>query len=90
MEACFLVLASLCLVFVDLGMVVAWFWYNKPDLLGSVVVDLLLVFVDQTVVVIACRPVVSALGSQRWFVFGFGVVDWRIEVFLLIFLPVVW
>ena len=59
----------------------------EPDLLGSVVVDDFLVLVDRAVVVVTGCPMVSAFG---WFVvfLGFCVIDWRVEIFLRVFRPV--
>ena len=57
---------------------------DEPDLLGSVIVDNFLVFVDLAIVVVARCPVVLTLYG-----FGFRVVDWRVEVFFPVLCPVV-
>ena len=56
-------------------------WGNKPNLLGSVIVDNFLVFVDRAFVVFARCPMVAAFG-RCIIVLGFCIVDWRVEVFL--------
>ena len=78
-------MASFCLVFVDLWVIERWLC-NLLILLGIVVVYLFLVFVDLAIIVVtSCSMIVaSGLNSRFVFVLGFGVVDRRLVVLVIL------